>query len=346
MPTIRPSLIPMSALTTPIDRVDDERAGDHDVELRRSGAAARPGAIRRGVLRVAPDRLVARRLAVVARPGSTGRCRRAGPGRRSSGRSGRGTRSRGEAGHRPRLAASPPPNRTSSTRLRLARRPALGAPAGRSRRNPCAAARSNVEPRVHPVERVVRRDADRPARDRLVTTSSIRAFRGPSRQFDVRRSAGDDRARAHAGSPAGRPRPSGSTSTITRVPSPRRTSSRTSSSELADAVDDLVRADRGQPGRLDVGVAGAGPRRLEHRVADQGDRLGWLSAQPAAAMPRASSAAAKIRSRSSSQGSGASTPMVSARRSIRGSTGKSTPPIDRRPAARRRAPVGRIRSVR
>ena len=39
--------------------------------------------------------------------------------------------------------------------------------------------------------------------------------------------------------------------------------------QLAHAVEDLVRLDRVAPGILDLGVAGAGPRGLEHRVGDE-----------------------------------------------------------------------------
>ena len=65
--------------------IDDEGAGDDDVELRRRRRPAHWAIREPEVLRVAPDRLVAARRAVLLRPGSTGRCRRAGPDRRSLG---------------------------------------------------------------------------------------------------------------------------------------------------------------------------------------------------------------------------------------------------------------------
>jgi len=43
--------------------------------------------------------------------------------------------------------------------------------------------------------------------------------------------------------------------------------------QLANARHDLIRPDRGSPGCFDVGVAGPGSCRFEHRIADQGDRL-------------------------------------------------------------------------
>ena len=62
-PTIRPSLIPMSALIDPDDRVEHEGARDDGVELPVRGPSL--GRVRPEGLRVAPDRLVAGRLAVL-----------------------------------------------------------------------------------------------------------------------------------------------------------------------------------------------------------------------------------------------------------------------------------------
>ena len=70
------------------DGVDNDRAGEHDVELRRPRRAVPLGHARAEVLRVAPQRLVAARGPVLLPRGSTGPCRPAGRGRRSSGRSG------------------------------------------------------------------------------------------------------------------------------------------------------------------------------------------------------------------------------------------------------------------
>ena len=108
MPTIRPSLIPMSALTTPTSG-RRRHARDDDIQLGRPGGPVLLGHPRAEVLGVAPQRLVARGREGRARRGARGPCRRSGPGRRSSGRSGRGRCLAGtEAGlpSRRRLAAA------------------------------------------------------------------------------------------------------------------------------------------------------------------------------------------------------------------------------------------------
>ena len=63
MPAIRPSLMPMSALTTP-RRVDHHDAGDHRVQLGRGPGRLVLGHPRPEVLGIAPDRLVALGLPV------------------------------------------------------------------------------------------------------------------------------------------------------------------------------------------------------------------------------------------------------------------------------------------
>ena len=164
------------------DRVDDERAGDDRVELRvgpgrslgRSGAGASSRSPR-SARRPAPGG--------PRRPGPRGRCRPGGRGRRSSGRSGRGARP-GRGGSSGRLDASPPvaAEPDEATVRRLARRPALGGPAGRSRRKPAAGVAIEDEPRVDAIERVVGRHADHAARDslRTVELDRIRPAHRPS----------------------------------------------------------------------------------------------------------------------------------------------------------------------
>ena len=124
------------------DGVDDERAGEHHVELRRPARAVPLRHPRAEVLRVAPDAARRRRPSGPPPRGSTGRCRRAGSGRRSSRRSGSGTPRR-TAGSRAALVGR---RRRRSGRVGpSSSRPAPSrsyAPAGRSSRNPRAASRS------------------------------------------------------------------------------------------------------------------------------------------------------------------------------------------------------------
>ena len=91
---------------------------------------------------------------------------------------------------------------------------------------------------------------------------------------------------------------------MSRVPSPIRTSSRTSSTSSRTPGHHLGGdPTAARPASPTLGVARAGPRRLEHGVADQGDRLGRVEQ---AARRRGAAARArrrvKMRSRSSSQG--------------------------------------------
>ena len=77
--------------------------------------------------------------------------------------------------------------------------------------------------------------------------------------------------------PAGRggsSRPSGSTSTIEPRPVAEEDLEPDLVEQVADPVDHLVRVDGRPPGRLDAVVVRAGAGGLEHRVADEGDRLG------------------------------------------------------------------------
>ena len=154
------------------------------------------------------------------------------------------------------VAGASPPNRTRRTRPRLARRPALGRarPAGPGG-SPRAAVAIEHQPWVHPVERVVRRDADRRAASRSGRSarSMLRAARGRVGAAARRR---PDRARA-VGRLAGAraPPPSGSSRTTSRVPSPSSTSRRTSSTSSRT------------PGMTSSGATAARPAASTVRVA-------------------------------------------------------------------------------
>ena len=271
-------LDPDVGLDDPDGRVDDDDAGDHDVELGWPGRGV--GLAPSGGGRSWRSPTAARRpdaWRVAPRPAATGRCRRAGPGRRWWARSERGSRPR------ERRVTVRPRRIRSARRTGRARRPAVSpgaqrteSPAGRSRRNPVAAARSNVEPGVRPARTGSGKTPARPARDRF---STVIVRRSPARrQFDVR--VGEtDLPGLHSGSPSGSVGPSGSTSTISRVPSPRRTSSRTSSSRsrtpsISSSSRTAVRPARSTPARVRAGAGG-----LEHRVADEGHRLGMVQRQ-------------------------------------------------------------------
>ena len=117
-------------------RVDDDRAGDDDVELRGSGPAGlrHPAA---EVLRVAPLRLVAGRLAVLGDADPEVAVGEADPV------AGRGTVP-GEALLRREAAQRSPPKRTSVTSRSSPGAQRSESPAGRSRRKPVAASRSNT----------------------------------------------------------------------------------------------------------------------------------------------------------------------------------------------------------
>ncbi len=102
------------------DRIDDERAGDDDVELRRAGPPL--GRARVGWSSRSPRSARRRAPGGPRRPGPRGRCRPGGRGRRSSGRSGRAVRPGESRLTVVRLAAEP----DQADGPRLAGRPALG----------------------------------------------------------------------------------------------------------------------------------------------------------------------------------------------------------------------------
>ena len=245
------------------DGIDDERAGDDDVELRRAGVA--PGSRGAGGSSRSPRSARRRAPGGPRRPGPRGRCRRGGRGRRSSGRSGRGAPRGESAAHRRRLAAVP----DQAHGPRLAGCPALGR-AGRQVEVE-AGRRLAVEhePPVDPLERVVRRDADRRASTRCGPRGSRRG-----------------RGRSVVG---GRPSPAGSRpGPSSAVPSgsmqhhePRpvvhQDLERDLVDERADAVEHLRSGSTApRPAASTSVVRGPGPRRLEHRVADERDRLGGV----------------------------------------------------------------------
>ena len=353
-PAIRPSLIPMSALTTPISGIDDDRADDHGVELRRADRA-RLGQPEPDVLRVAPDRLVAERLAIlldadpevrVAEPdavaGRRPEARRCSAGERRLTLPCRRVPSRP---HRRTGRASPPRLSPGAQRS--------DEPASRSRRKPGRGRPIELEPRVHPVEREVRRDADdapRGVRDAQLGVARAMLPAPPARP--ARR-----RPRRARPGPVGAPRPSGSTSVISRVPSSSRTSRRHQVDQLAHAGHDVGGRHGRETRRFHVRVARARPRRLEHRVADQRDRLGRVERDARGAMPprqlggAEDAAAAPPPTASvawpdrSERAVGRSLAMRSARRGSSGS-GRRAPPrgragrellVDRRRRARRSA---------
>ena len=64
------------------------------------------------------------------------------------------------------------------------------------------------------------------------------------------------------------------------MPSPISTSRRTWSTSAGTPGEHLGRVDRAAPGRLDLRVGRPGARRLEHRVADERDRLGGVEGEP------------------------------------------------------------------
>ena len=288
-----PSLI--AAVTGPPDP-DDPAVLDPDVRLdarrrrdrgRRAPAMTtsssdglgRPWAdARADGLRVAPDRLVAGRLAILARRGPRGRCRRAGRGRRSSGRSGRG----GPSG-RARLIGRRPRRRTGRAGP-SASRPAPSAriaPAGRSRRKPRAAVAIEDEPRVHPVERVVRRDADHPPRLAADVRSMVSARAPPRRRARIGRCAdrpGPDRPGPVAVAPAGR---AGRRAASRRPSAPRAGPRRPARGRRACTSSGPTAA---RPAASTSAYVRAGPRRLEHRVADERDRLRRVEREPGRAM--------------------------------------------------------------
>ena len=232
-PTMRPSLMPMSAFTTPTTGSTTSAPATTDVELRRAGPAL--GRARSEGLGVAPDRLVVARLAVFldADPEVGVAEADAVAGRRAVAGE---PFLRGEPAHRARLAVVP----DQAHGPRLARRPALG----RAGRQVEVEARRRLavedEAPVHPLERVVRRDADHAARFAAdLERCGVRGRRLGARPAGRRA----DRRRA-------RPRsaPSGSIRTTSRVPSSIRTSSVTWSTRAGDARHDLRRVD-GRHGR-------------------------------------------------------------------------------------------------
>ena len=248
-------------------RVDDDRAGHDHVELRRA-RPARLGHPVAQVLRVAPLRLVAGRLAVLgdADPEIAVGEADAVAGRRPvAGEVLLG----GEAAHRPS-----PPYAHQVDVPGLARRPAERV-AGRQV-EPEAGGRRPIErePRVDPFERVVRGDPDRPPRvvpDGQPDPLAVRSVTARRRRGSPRPGPGPAKSS---------PPPSGSTRTTNRVPSPMSTSSRTSSTSSRTPDMTSIGRNGAPPGRLDLLVARPGPRRLEHRVAHQRDRLGRVQREP------------------------------------------------------------------
>ena len=171
------------------ERIDDERAGDDDVELRRAGSPL--GRARAGWSSRSPRSARRRAPGGPPRPGPRGRCRRAGRGRRSSGRSERAVppaRARFTVPPRRRRRTGPGA-RSASRRVPSAR---SSRPAGRggSRSRPRGRTRGGGSPartgsaRRHGSTRV----------DSLRTSSSMRRSRLAGR----RRGAGrrPDRPRA------------------------------------------------------------------------------------------------------------------------------------------------------
>ena len=235
--------------------VDDERAREHDVELRRPGRTVPLRHAGAEVLRVAPDRLVAAGGAVLLRPGPRGPCRRGGRGRRSWRRSGGGTpRRRGGSS-----SATPPAVVRGSRRHR---RPRSG-PAGPSWSRPAPSPRTR-RPRCRAGTRALPRGRTPGARSRGGTGS---ATRSGSRRRDVlvtssssvsrpsftSMSARRRRSRAHPG-PSG----SGGRAAAQRVAQrddPRAVAQQDLQADLGhqlpDAVHHLGRVHRGAAGRLD-----------------------------------------------------------------------------------------------
>ena len=230
---------------------------------------AGPGSPRgRMRLRVAPDRLVA-----VAWRSSSTRTHRSvsarrtrspvvGPyrARRSSGRGGSPSRLAAERGRAGPSASRPAPSaRRAGGKVEME--------AGRRRA-------IELEPAVHAVERIVRTRPGRRGPSRCGRRGRWR--RRPTRRaahpIDVPRLRPSpvgsrpgrrprrDRA-GRAGRRAGRRRPSATS---------RRTSSTSDATPGITSSGETART----PGRLDLLVRRAGPRRLEHGIADQGDRLG------------------------------------------------------------------------
>ncbi len=187
-----------------------------------------------------------------------------------------------------------------------------------SRRKPVAACAVEREPRVRPLERVVRRDADDPPRARCRPRSCGVPARPPARpvlaQADL---AGDHvrrpgRSHRGAGMPRGRRARAGRRArpAATRRPGgprggPRRAGPRTPSmsSSSRTAVRPAASTSSKDP-----------PARATSSIASQmsATASGWLRPRPAARWRRASSAALKMSSRSSSQGVRRIAAMVSA----------------------------------
>ena len=274
-PAIRPSLIPMSALTTPIEgstttapvittSSSDGPAAGPTGPSAGGGSSRSPTAARRPAPGGPPRR------------GSRGRCHRGGCDPPSRARTGRGA---------PRRRGGSPRSRVrrlagvahQADRPGLARLPALRAPAGRSSLKPTAASRSN-QPRVHPVERVVRRDPDR-----APGGSSTSSSTPPGRRRTRRRDASPIHDAPGPSGPAAR-RASGSTSTTSREPSPSSTSSRTSSTSSRTPSITSPGATAARPAASTSAYAPR-PRRLEHRVAHERDRLGRVEREPGGPMP-------------------------------------------------------------
>ena len=291
-PTMRPSLMPMSALTTPMSGIDDERAGDDDVELRRAGPAL--GRARPDGLGVAPDRLVAGRLPVLldADPQVGVAEADAVAGRRPVAGE---AFLRGEAG-------SPCPPRRRRSRTRRTVRVSPGAqrsvePAGRSRRKPGRGRAVEDEARVDALERVVRRDPDDPRRvvaDRRAVAAVARVVRRGARASTPCRIGAGSVVRGRA-------------ERIEQHDEPRPVVHQDLERDLVDerphARHDLGRIDR-RTARPPRPRRTSAPARAASSIASQMSAIasGALSASPAARCRRASSAAVKMRSRSSSQG--------------------------------------------
>ena len=274
-------------------RVDDDDPGDDDIELGRAGRPIVLDHPAAEVLGVAPQRLVAGVVGIaldaqpevgVAEPDPVAASGRSAPDRP---RARAGSLLDGARQSRADPTAEPDEIDLAG----LAGSPADGVPGRDVETEARRGLALEGQPRVDPLERVVRGHADdptRPVRDRQACAARARP-RARSRPSPRRISPGftcdrpADRRRAARPWPtarAGRRVRAGRARTTSRVPSPRRTSRRTSSSRARTPSMSSDSRDRRAAGGLDLGVAAAGPRRLEHRVADERDGLRVIERDP------------------------------------------------------------------
>ena len=263
--------MPMSALTTPM--VGSTTTAPATTASSSDGVGAiRLRHPRPDRLGVAPDRLVAVVPGDPPRRGPTARCRRAGSDRPSTGRSAPASRRResrviGRPLHR--TGRGRPPSSSPGAQR-------SDAPAGRSRRNPAAADRSNASRGSR--DRTGRCDETRTTRRDWFRTAIVRR----SRSTTGRSSAVAITAPGPRGS-AGASPPSGSTRTTSRVPSARSTSRRTSSTSSRTPSRTSTGARAPRPAASTPSQPLPVPSRLEHRVADDRDRLGGIEPEAAGA---------------------------------------------------------------